>query len=294
MGRRSNDETSSFDMLLDTICNTFGGVVFIALMLAIFSQSEEVDDQSRRTTEQARLRRAELDGRQATVVASLSILQDAVPADSPAVVDISQAPSLAATNAFLREVARKLAQKQVDLEKSSKTLDEVVADILAETKIIERRAQDVTAETARLVMPPVTPRRLPRVQSITGYAQVFMIFQNGFLYVVNDVSLPLNRGGRTYDAHVVHVEQESGLTVLTPRVGKGQQVSPGCERTGALASLLRNANPQIECCYIYVDKRSFGAFNYVKQILVDAGFRYYWAHNAGPLALRETDELNAM
>lgn len=35
--RRQGDEVGSLDMLLDTMCNTFGGVCFIALMVAIIS-----------------------------------------------------------------------------------------------------------------------------------------------------------------------------------------------------------------------------------------------------------------
>ena len=33
--RTRNIDASSFDMLLDTMCNTFGGIVFIALLLSI-------------------------------------------------------------------------------------------------------------------------------------------------------------------------------------------------------------------------------------------------------------------
>jgi hypothetical protein len=294
MGRRSNDENSSFDMLLDTICNTFGGVVFIALMLAIFTQSEEVDDQTRRTTEQARLRRVELDSRMATAAASLSILESAMRSGLPDVSGASRSTSLLATNVLLRGLTQQLAKEQHDLEEMLTSLADSVAGILAETQSIQTRERDVITETMSLGPTSVSPRRLPRIQPIKGFAQVFVMLQDGLLYVASDVSHPLSQNGRAYDTRVVHVEKEPGLTVLTPRVDAGQQVGPGCEQTGALASLLRNADPRAECCYIYVDKRSFGAFNYVKQVLIDAGFRYYWDHSAGPLALGETDRLNAM
>ena len=39
MKHRSSTTAGSLDMLLDTMCNTFGGVCFIALMVAIISAS---------------------------------------------------------------------------------------------------------------------------------------------------------------------------------------------------------------------------------------------------------------
>ena len=32
---RGDDDTGSLDMLLDTLCNTFGGIILIALLLAL-------------------------------------------------------------------------------------------------------------------------------------------------------------------------------------------------------------------------------------------------------------------
>ena len=43
MGRRRHDEESSLELLLDTICNVFGGVVFIAILLALLSSAAESD-----------------------------------------------------------------------------------------------------------------------------------------------------------------------------------------------------------------------------------------------------------
>lgn len=34
MGRRRRGSASSLDLLLDTICNTFGGVVFMAILVS--------------------------------------------------------------------------------------------------------------------------------------------------------------------------------------------------------------------------------------------------------------------
>ncbi|TWU65934.1 hypothetical protein [Crateriforma conspicua] len=41
--RRRTEGESSFDLFLDAICNTFGGVVFIAILLAVLIQTRAVD-----------------------------------------------------------------------------------------------------------------------------------------------------------------------------------------------------------------------------------------------------------
>ncbi len=39
MGRRKRETPSSLELFLDTICNTFGGIVFLAILLSIIVQN---------------------------------------------------------------------------------------------------------------------------------------------------------------------------------------------------------------------------------------------------------------
>ena len=40
---REDDEGGSLDMLLDTLCNTFGGIILIALLLALSVNKKSVE-----------------------------------------------------------------------------------------------------------------------------------------------------------------------------------------------------------------------------------------------------------
>ena len=40
---REEDEGGSLDMLLDTLCNTFGGIILIALLLALSVNKKSVE-----------------------------------------------------------------------------------------------------------------------------------------------------------------------------------------------------------------------------------------------------------
>jgi predicted Zn-dependent protease len=62
-------------MLLDTICNTFGGIVFIALLLAIFSQASGTRDRDHRATAQAEIRRGGLNAKIVQLQAAITRLE---------------------------------------------------------------------------------------------------------------------------------------------------------------------------------------------------------------------------
>ena len=49
--REQQNVDSSFDLFLDTICNTFGGIVFLAILLAIMIQSKSVIENIEPTNE---------------------------------------------------------------------------------------------------------------------------------------------------------------------------------------------------------------------------------------------------
>ena len=51
MSRRRREKPDSFELLLDTMCNTFGGIIMIALLIALLSRDASSDTEVRRRTE---------------------------------------------------------------------------------------------------------------------------------------------------------------------------------------------------------------------------------------------------
>ena len=43
--RRRRDQTDGLELFLDTICNTFGGIIFLAILVAILSQTQGMMNQ---------------------------------------------------------------------------------------------------------------------------------------------------------------------------------------------------------------------------------------------------------
>ncbi|MEO8166385.1 MAG: hypothetical protein ABI619_13420, partial [Betaproteobacteria bacterium] len=66
MRRRTNTDDSSLELLLDTICNTFGGILFISMLVVILLNmtSEAVEDSPPSPKTQLELLEAERKKRQ--------------------------------------------------------------------------------------------------------------------------------------------------------------------------------------------------------------------------------------
>lgn len=78
MRRRRDTSSSSFDLFLDTVCNTFGGILFIAILVAVQIRQTESDaneSQSACSPEQIAQFREELDSLIAEIESASILLQ---------------------------------------------------------------------------------------------------------------------------------------------------------------------------------------------------------------------------
>jgi len=77
MGRRRGAPASSLDLLLDTICNTFGGVVFLAILTIILLQMSGHDAESTSPEVPRQAELADLELRREDAAARLKTLRAA-------------------------------------------------------------------------------------------------------------------------------------------------------------------------------------------------------------------------
>src|SRR5215218_408098 len=88
MSRRRRHQPDSLELLLDTMCNTFGGIIMIALLIALLSRDTDADangtqsfrkqleQAERQTVEAEKLRSKILDSADTNVVAALAMLKE--------------------------------------------------------------------------------------------------------------------------------------------------------------------------------------------------------------------------
>ena len=252
--------TGSLDMLLDTMCNTFGGVCFIALLVALISSAlpkavgtdEEHDVQKLLADERlARLAR-ERDEAESAVVLWEELLaegEDGSVADVAAVEGDLEALRARAT--LLEEEIRKRATDREYNRREAERLR-----LLAEE--LKRKLAEESERRKRQV-------RTPMEHEMAGWSPVDVWLRHGRLHVLDNPS------------HArVRTEGAGEWRTWTYRTaGDGWEVggslwrSPGWREIEAELRGMRFLR-------IYSDRESFGELCEIRDRLIAAGARYNW------------------
>ena len=283
MSRRHAAKQDSLELLLDTICNTFGGVLFIAIlvvlllqqtgstpesapvaipvsdleMLSLTTRMEEVTD------ELSRMRRNR-DSQDAIVqsIAPDAIQQllaarsDATSRQESVQSDVDQ---LLASNVALVKQVEGLA---IENDSVREQLIESRARLRAVQSKIEEERQSRVEEV-----------RLPVVRTATGRQEIGIVLRYGRLYVWHKYGRGYERLGlNTDDFVVVSKEREGLVTRPNPLAGVSLDESPASHE--AIRRVLRRFNPQ--SCYFAIIARpdSYGVFRHLRDRVIELGFEY--------------------
>ena len=189
MKRMPSENSGSLDMLLDTMCNTFGGVSFIALMVAILSLSlpgarQEEEDSSIReieTMEIKRLEREEMDLKKA--VEESKRLLDALEAEMAGKDSLEDCiRGISSNNNAIAEIKAEIARenakgKKLESYKEYNSKErERLKRLLAE---MEEKLENPKGLKKRIA-------RTPHEHEMRGYRPVDVWLRNGNLYLKND------------------------------------------------------------------------------------------------------------
>jgi hypothetical protein len=210
MRRRVAQQSDSMEMLLDTMCNTFGGIILIALLIALLTNESRVTEsearrltensamldrrieQARRELEQARAMQAELD-RRVTDPAQANLLQLIDQRERLRRVQSAMEEALKAGDQELRAgdasaqarmlekfrqleaETRQAEQEMLDLRSRGENLQGQIAELRRGLQTESNRLAQVRArQTQRL--------RLPREHDASGRAHFYAILRHGKLY----------------------------------------------------------------------------------------------------------------
>lgn len=253
MRKYRQDDLTSFELLLDTMCNTFGGIVFIALLLTILSQAIGNSNTENTPVE---------------------------PRPEPE-INTSQSEIQG-----LRDQSNELTTLRNDLEAR---LNNSLMDIALTKDKIERQGSELERLTEAVDHEKKMrerPLRLPRLHAISK-VPVFLAIQHGKFYAINDVSTSYNRH-RVYDRSDIGVRESGGDTAIDTLPGRGQVIKEGAEKFGKLKQAITNINPQNEFVSFAVDRNSFAEFIYVKNLFIQQGFDYHWVVQEGTIHITKT------
>lgn len=296
MSRRTLGQPDSLEMLLDTMCNTFGGIILIALLIALLARETNVKDAATRvvtdseTMLQQRIALAEQDLREARARQAVLEQQARDHAQAGLFQLIEQREQLRQLSAGLTERLRD-SQSQLDAGPSADTshVEEAIRQMLervsnTEQRQIEARNLQASLQTkqrelrrtlqqdsnrlAQALAPRVQRLRLPREHE-TDKKHLYIVVRHGRLYPLyvyrND-----NPERNTHSLR--WIEESPTIRRVEPLPTLGAPVTT----ENALATFFRQYPVDHVYLVFQVYEDSFAAFNTAKTAAVALGFDYTW------------------
>jgi hypothetical protein len=280
---RKRKSVDSLELLLDTICNTFGGVLFIAILVVLLLQTRG-EDAAAETPEPpgSPEEYLELANRLDTVTTELSTL------------DRLQAGQQQMIRQFAPDDVRELLETRqllnADLDRARSARDQAAVNnakelaSLSETREkidqFERSIEETHAETARLQQKLDEDRksrqkelRLPVVHTEHTKSEIGLIVRYGRAYLWHEYDQSGNRLGLNLDEFVV-VEKTFMGVVARPKPTAGIVLNDSPETREAIKRRLQQFSPSKHVIAIIVRPDSYGVFRFLKDVVTDLGFEY--------------------
>lgn len=277
MRRTPAADAGSLDLLLDTICNAFGGIVFIALLLAIVTQQVGYDQEG-----------AYQDGTLPPTVlrlrSEIRIVEEEISRLKELVEDASRSPEEEQTDSE-REYTRLVVETELLDEriqrriKEGARLEEEITKTNQELQDLDRDLAKVKGELRNQGKEKTVVKRLPVSTPVPrNMGQFWMFVQKGRLHLVDSFD-PETR----FHQDVTILEDTDSGALVTVRDDTGQRIHAGFDRQGSMLAFLQRTTPQRHVVQLVVDKLSFEEFNLLKEVLVSRGYRYFFDIGTTPI-----------
>lgn len=279
MGRRRRGPGSSLDLLLDTICNTFGGVVFIAILVIVLLQMTGATQLDAPPGESEQEDLVALAARRNEAASRLKSLREAAARQEAILAQISN-PDDEALAGKLRDLQSRRDELSGDRLKSLGEISQAqihTNEAASELASLERSLQELPAKVDALeqslkdeVAKRTQTAALP-VQRATDKREIPVLLSAGrmhFVYIVNpDGSVVLNSGE-------CRTDNAPGPQKVEPLPGTGVLIEDSEQSRAALDGRLRALDSQSDYLAIFVWPDSFASFRVLKDILVTRHFEY--------------------
>lgn len=283
MARRRSAKQDSLELLLDTICNTFGGVLFIAILVVLLLQQTgkgpgqpaslskpvtavEMLDLTNRfedlSSQLTRLR--ENRGNQQVVVQTFATTEMQIQLQERTALTNELAERQNAVDQMMLE----RAELSVRVEQLTQE-NEAVPEQLKESKAKE---EQLTAKLEELIESNRQELRLPVLKE-SDRPVIALILKYGRLYLWN-LSNSIAREGLN-DQHFVAVGHENKDTLITmAHPLRGIELDDRPQTRDQIRSLLVHVSPKKFHLAIVVRPDSFYEFRYARDAIVELGFNY--------------------
>ena len=300
MSRQRSTSSDSLDLLLDTICNTFGGVVFIALLIVVMLRltpvkqlddatvSRAVDAVAARWQRVLKQHHAQLESLRRELQTSLAGWDNDF---SEAFAEFEQ---LERENLLLRQqvgdtllaismMETETADTRAETDRLAEARRAAEADLTAAEITLEVGVEQVAALQKQLATTEASlpdqptldrPIGLPTERSDTN-DQVGLFLKYGRIYFVHEWERGLNpiQVGPNLDDFTV--KPGWFYNTAEPKPHRGIPIDAGGSESAALTRRLKQFPSRNWFVVLVVCEDSFDYFQSVKAQLVGLGYRYY-------------------
>jgi hypothetical protein len=276
MMKGRDDSTGSFDLFLDTICNTFGGIVFLAILLAILIQTRAIvktpqqeSEESPLTAEQVRELIAELDMARSdysAIAAAFASLPPLTTSEDDADYRKLDAERKAIEGQVSNAMQKQTRQTQLLARQLAENVEinEENAAVPRELQDIESKVHERSASLKSLVTSRQTTLKIPRDRA-TNAPSVLGLLQGSRFYLAK---LPSYSSRSFNDDHVSTQASGRGINIK-PRSGRGWSLNDR-----ELTTMIQNAHSRRHIVTVAVWPDSYDDFSTVKEALVKSGVMY--------------------
>ena len=271
--RRRHQDAGGMDMLLDTMCNTFGGVCFIALMVAIISAATpKTDDESDSTQvtesqvvdkELARLRQ-----RRDVLKSAIEVQSEFVKNAMTGVVMKAELAKMSENVVGNEEKIRLYEKKRVEYLDELAKIKTSVAYSRREASRLSRLLGELKEKVGKPLFDRHRVVRTPNERKVSGLGIVNVWLYGRRLYMLDDKncvneSATRNEGGRkTWECRLVK--------------GQGVIVDDGFFQHGKVWDDLQRRLNSGMYVRIFVDTVSFDELCLLRDALISRGAMYNW------------------
>lgn len=282
MKRRTTDQGDSFDLFLDTICNTFGGIVFLAILVALLAKIRH-DPSGAETAEKPvtalMMQTLELElAEQQSRLRDLRSVWQAVPTaaiDSKVtnLVDHSnELKQLSAVEELRIKRRQELGQELIDIAAKTASIPNQIDEAEQEFEEITTKLSTAKAEWRIVQKQKVKTMQVPRERVGTGSRGIVLLSGSELFLVAS----PDNPQGDFFDKHVKSESipgTGSDGYLIKPRFGNG--IPLGSEKsTLAIRGTAQRLSRKESTLVIVVYPDSYHHFGPVRDAFKSFGMNY--------------------
>lgn len=279
MRRRRTGQASSLDLFLDTICNTFGGIMFLAILLSVLVQmrSKEPKPEEPSKVPMTAAEAREISNQLATLTSTydrLSELLVELRKKQPLPED-QAIQQIEKKNEQAQEVLDETTRQQVETAKQLAEQIETNAEIV---KSMEEFREQLIAERAALekdslaldeaLSDQMEILKLPKIAT-SFKSKVFFLIRYHKVYPLAKSPGPISDNSDLNDADVTIKHLSAEAFTAAPKVSRGWSTA-----NAELDTYIQACSPSVHVFTVIVWPDSHAEFAAMKEKMIQFGFQY--------------------